>query len=364
MARIKESALSDAQIQDMSIVKLTFHIIDVSKENEERVIPVTEISLDADQLGFFLRHIKTVATGIQYEFIDGATHTKNPCKALSSDEVDFAETSRELTVSFASHHRKNMASGVFVVASLTLSAVEGRKPALIFIAKFDHKNVYQIIRGAEANGEYSKASMKKLTDTLVEDKTAIQKSALIDVSDLFSWDVLASERKLKESGEITDYFKAFLGVKLMEVASTLTRRTVALTKKWAADIPDDLLPEGQTRGDFAYRAVAYMQVADLFDTGKFIAAVVRSSNLPQNKAKSLADSLRASMDDAGLSNQSFAPKPNSLPKISRKQVWKTSEGLIMEFQGEAADFGIKISDRSDGKPGKVLTITTQDVTTA
>ncbi len=363
VATTKEKSLTDAQVQSFKIKKLIFHVIDVEAEETHRVKALDELELDDDQNKFFLERIKSVATGIQYNFLEHAEHTKAPCKQLLSNEREFRSNSLILTQGFASYHKKNMASGVFVVAIVETSYTERDSINLVFVAKFDHRNVYQIIVKANDDGLGSHAVMQRVADTLVEDKSAIQKSALINLdADKYDWDVLADERRLNAKGEITDYFREFLGVSLKEVASVLTKRAVQIVNQWAsAQDPADL-PEGEEKGNYRSRAVAYMESNAVFDINDYLNAVIRDEDDGERKLR-MEQSLRGQLDQAGIANQKFPTRPNSLPKNLRKQQWKTNEGITLEFYGEARDLGIETKQRSDGVSGQEIVIKTRGYTT-
>lgn len=363
MAKNKEKSLNDAQIKSFKIKKLIFHVIDVEAEETHRVKALDELELDDEQSKFFLERIKSVASGIQYNFIEHAVHTQNPCKQLLSNEAEFRTNSIILTQGFASYHKKNMASGVFVVAIVETFYTEAERINLVFLAKFDHRNVYQIIVKANDDGLGNHAVMQRVADTLVEDKSAIQKSALINLdNEKYDWDVLADERRLNTKGEITDYFRDFLGVSLKEVASVLTKRAVQIVHSWASAQDLAELPTGEEKGNYRSRAVAYMESNAVFDIDDYLNAVVRDEVNEDRKLR-MEQSLRSRLDEAGITNQKFPTRPNSLPKTLKKQQWKTNEGITLEFYGEARDLGIETKPRTDGVSGQEIVIKTRGYTT-
>lgn len=363
VAKNKEKSLTDLQIQSLSIKKLIFHVINVEVEETNRVKELDELELDEEQKNFFLERIRSVASGIQYDFIENAEHTLNPCKQLLSNEAAFRKNSIVLTQGFASYHKKNMASGVFVVAIVETSYSDAEQIKLVFLAKLDHRNVFQIIVKANEDGLGNHAVMQRVVDTLVEDKSAIQKSALINLdNDKYNWDVLADERRLNAKGEITDYFRDFLGVSLKEVASVLTKRAVQTVNAWANSQELAELPEGEEKGNYRSRAVAYMDSNNVFELTNFLSTVIRDEADEDRKLR-MVKSLRDKLDEAGITNQKFQTRPNSLPKNLKIQKWKTSEGITLEFFGDARDLGIETRLRTDGVEGKEIVIRTRGYTT-
>ncbi|MCF6441052.1 nucleoid-associated protein [Pseudoalteromonas luteoviolacea] len=356
MSRAKESALTDAQIASIKIDKLIFHVIQADQEEGDKVTKLSEVVLDQEQTQFFIERIQSVSKGIQYNFNPDTLSTKEACATLLNPDKDFNSESVKLTSSFAQQHRGHMANGVFVVSTVTIKVAEKEELQLLFLAKFDYRKVYEITVKAREDGSGDEVIMKKIAANLVEDKSAIQKSALVDISETFSWDILADERRLKANGEVTDYFKAFLGAILREVASVLTKRAVTLVNKIARELDENNLPEGAVRGDYRARAVAYMETSDEYDSDDFLNSVVKDDD-PKRREET-REIFKKELELAGLTNQKFVPKPKSLPKSQRKQVWRTAEGLEIEIPGETADFGLNV-EHLPGNQGVLIQIQTQ-----
>lgn len=351
----RESVLNDSQIASLSIEKLMLHVIDVEKEGDERVIALDEIILNDEQKLFFLERIKSVAKGIQYEFNTAST-TKSLCFSLLRNDENFTSVALALTNSFASQHRKRMSSGVFVT-TIVQTVINDEPVQLVFLAKLDHRTVYKVTVQAREDGQGTQAIMEKVLNTLVEDKSAIQKSALIDVSDNFTWSVLADERQLKASGEISDYFKGFLQVSLMEVASVLTRKAVSTVGDWAKSLQATDMPDGEEKGNYKARAVAYMATAAQFKISDFIDAVVRDDD--DDRKTRVKSALKAKLETVNITNQEFTPKPNSLPKKAKVQTWITAEKVKLEFEGESSDVGLRVQQTDGGDC--IITIQTSSV---
>lgn len=351
----KESVLTNMQAAHLEIEHFIFHVI--HPDQEDPVTFLDEVVLTDEQKTFFTERLRNAATGSQYQFMPDAVSLKEKCQQLIADLDCFIEVSRQITRSFAGHHTGNTANGVFVVAIAKTLVADNQPIRLVFLVKLDHKEVYQYVLEQLAGGQ--RAVMHKIANSLVEDKTAVQKSALIDVSDAFAWDVLASERRPKPDGEIWDYFKEFLGVRLREDASILTRKTLAVVRKWARGLGATDVPDGEDVNTYKSRAIRFLEDNDQFDTDRFLDTVVRDEIDVERKTR-VKQSLRDQLAEAGVAGQTFRPQPNSLPKKAKRMVYETMEGVTIQFEGSREEKGITIRT-ADG--GKIIEIRTARVTT-
>lgn len=339
----KASVLNNLQLEHLEIEHFIFHVI-LPERKENPVEPLNEVVLTASQKEFFTARLKESAQGTQFVFLENADHLKGKCVDLLADPTQLVTVSRQLAVDFAGRHKGNMAAGVFVIAIAKTILSEHTPISFIFISKLDNKLVYQYFL-EESNGGI-RARMEEVTNTLVEDKSAIQKSALINISDSFAWDVLAWERRGKADGDLTDYFKGFLGVKLREHASELTRRAVSTVRQWAKTIILDDLPPGESQHTIRQRAAQYMKDRDSFDTDEFINAVIRDEDV--NRKQRLSVSLREKLSDEGICGQKFIPQPNSLSKKVQRLVYETVEGVRIELPRPQEDCGVTIEQSDSG----------------
>jgi len=346
----KESVLNSLQLEHLEIEHFIFHVI-LPERKENPVEPLNEVILTTSQKSFFTARLKESAQGTQFVFQDDADNLKDKCTELLNDPSQLVAISRKLAVDFAGRHKGNTAPGVFVIAIAKTIIAANNPINFIFLSKLDNKLVYQYF--LEENNGGIRARMEKVTNTLVEDKSAIQKSALIDVNDSFAWDVLAWERKGKADGDLTDYFKGFLGVKLRENASELTRRAVTAVKQWAKTIILDDLPQGENFNTIRQRAAQYMKDHDSFDTDDFINTIIRDEDV--NRKQRLSESLREKLSAEGICGQKFVPQPNSLHKKSLRLVYETVEGVRIELSQTREDSGVTIEEKDNST---IITIRT------
>jgi len=324
----KESVLTQKEKDSFEIEKFIFHII-----VQESIVPIflDEITLDADQVDFFKKRFTEVSEGIQHIFKDSAnSNFYSLCASLLEDpDKSFLDVSKKLTTSFKDHHKKNMTDGVFITA---LVKVEGERK-LIFLLKLDHRKVYEYLISG------NKALLHEIKQTFVEDRKAIQKSALVDISDHYSWDVLATDRTATGRTAIREYFADFLTVVEKETPSKLTQMALSSVFNWAVT-NKKLLDPKQEISSYKARALAYLVGTPKFKTKSFIDAIVEDSN--ESRGDSLKLLLKSHLDEVGLSGQSFKPAPGSLSGVAKRNVRETAEGVKIQWEGDPRDSNIEI----------------------
>ena len=350
------SVLNQAQKDSLEIVNFIFHIIDPDAASNDKVIELDEVTLQAKQKRFFLDRLKEIAEGSQYEFHKDTIDLKNKCLSMIQTPTDFVKLSRQLTHDFSGRHKGSMSAGIFVVCQVKYLFAKSNWQELIFLVKMDKQQSFSY--SYEEKGGKKIAKITENPNALNESKSAVQKSALVDVSDNFKWDVLAFDKSGKASS-LTDYFQAFLGVIERDTPSNLTRRANAAVRTWADKLDAADLPPEENPNTYKSRAVNYLTDHDAFDTDEFINAVVRDSNTERKKR--LSKSLRSVLDEVGVSGQTFEPSPGSLKPKEKSVSYKTKEGVIITFEGDEEAAGIQ-REKLAGNKWKI-TIETDDLTT-
>lgn len=354
MSQTIESVLSQVQRNSLTIEDFIFHIIDPDLEGDQKVVFLDEVQLEEKQKTFFLDRLRDVAEGTQYIFKPDSVHLQEKCQQLLIEPNRFNEISRQITENFASRHEAQMSAGVFVIAVVRyLARIENWKK-LVLLIKMDKRPSFSYTH-SELDGRRV-AVMSEVPNALNETKAAIQKSAVIDASNNFAWNVLAFDRIKKPL--LSDYYKGFLGVVERHEDSELTRKAHITVKKWAFKLTQDQMPPGEDALSYTGRALNYLTDHTIFETETFIDAVVRDDD-PQRKIK-LASQLREELVTIGVAGQQFAPRPNSLPGKQRRQVYKTAEGVTIIFEGDKNTAGLKVEDKAGG--GKRVIIETGELT--
>lgn len=345
-----EGVLSQGHRDSLEIVDFIFHIIDPEAEEGQEVVYLDEVQLQARQKAFFLERLREAAEGTQYVFKPDAVHLKEKCQQVVAESPRFVELSRQITENFSGHHDGQMSAGVFVVSTVRYLISVNNWRKLVFLIKMDRRPSFSYSYTVQDGRRV--AVMSEIENALNETKAAIQKSALIDVSNVFAWDVLAFDRVKKPS--IGDYYRGFLGVTERQQDSALTKTAHATVRRWAKRLRTEEMPPGEDALGYVGRALNYLKDHDAFDTDEYLNAVVRDENAQRKAA--LVELLREELASAGVAGQQFRPRPDSLPGKDKKQIYQTAEGVTICFEGDKSVVGLSIQDI--GNDRKRITIET------
>jgi len=345
----KESVLTRSEKASFEIEYFIFHII-----NHDQKTPtyLENVTLNDPQKEFFKDRFSDVSEGIQHLFLDKENSVFfKSCKTMLEDPgKNFLSESKSLASSFQNIHFGNTLPGAFIIAIVKINSDR----RLIFILKIDHKKVfgYQI--------KDAKAILNEVTNAFVEDNNAIQKSALIDVTDHYSWDVLAKDRSGSAEKPLTDFFSNFLNVTEKESPSTLTKQVVKTIKDWAVS---NRLLKGlqQDVASYKQKGIEYLKGTALFNAEDCINSIFRDEVVDENRRKELTDDLKNYFDQVGLSGQQFIPSRSSITASVRKNVRQTAEGVKIEWEGNMTDNNITIPTERNEDGYYHITIKTNSI---
>lgn len=342
----RESVLTAVERTQIRIEKLIFHII---LKNELQPRYLNEVTMTGEQRTFFRDRLEDAAAGRQFVFLDDSSTKTKAEEIINCDNDRFVQLSKQLAADFKRRHGASANDGVLIVSVASIGA---RK--LIFLIKFDHKKIYQY--QVQDGG---RALLTEVQDTFSEDKSSIQKVALIDVGNTAAWDVLVTDLTAKpEKDYITDYFKSFLEVRPRVTDTDLTRQAMSIAFKWAVTNQNDL-PETQETSDYKSRAKAYLLGNDTFDSDAFINSVILDGDAERRERHRA--SFRQMMEDDGLYGQHFTLVHTALNRKSTKNVRLTREGVRIEWEGSAEDVNYSVGEK-DENGQQIITIKTGGIT--
>lgn len=341
----KESVLTNAEKDSIKIEKLIFHII-----LKDQVAPIflDKVIITENQQKFFKARLSDAAQGRQHVFCaDSLLHPK-AVEIISADDDNFVQISKEIANQFKLTHTNNTSDGVFIVS---VASIGNRK--LLFLVKIDHKTIYQY------HLEGKQALLQEVKNTFSEDKSAIQKVALIDTSDKVAWDVLTTDRGARGADNyITQYFRRFLGVNPRETDTDLTKKALSAARKWAMQNKVYIDPK-QEVSLYKNRAKGYLLNHDRFDTTEFIEAVIQDPDT--NRREALKNSFHTFLQNEGIAGQTFTPKSNAIPSSVTKNIRKTAEGVRIEWEGEPKDHGVDIPNTANANGVYEIKIRTSSI---
>lgn len=328
-----ESALTAEERNSLKLTHFIFHII-IADEDEPYFLE--EVQVDDAQKSFFIDRVIDASVGTQFTFSNrDQNRLLQSCRAiLENPSENFLQSSKDIAADFLGHHSGRMSDGVIVISRVTI-VKHGVLIPLVSLIKMDHQRVLQY--SLEDTPEGRRAIIAEITNSFVEDKSAMQKVSLVDIGDQYAWDILARERGAAEG--VAEYFRRFLGATEKDTAFNLTKKAVAAVRQWATMFKQNL-PDGVDSTSIKARAVNYMHSHDTFNTDTFLEMLI-SDDDPARKERNI-NSLRAHLETTGIAGQTFPTRPASLTSKITKNKFSTEEGVKIEFDGAADQRGVTI----------------------
>lgn len=331
-----DSAITLADRANFQIERFIFHII---IEDDELPTFLESVEITPSQIEFFKERFVEASEGTQYVFAERehSNFYNNCCELVANDGQNFLRLSKTLTQDFKTHHIGTVNDGVFVVAIVNT----GDENKLVFLIKMDHSKVLRYILQNTPEGR--RATMEEVFNSIVEDKKAMQKVAIVDLGERYSWDVLAKDRN-KTTG-IADFFLNFMNVIERETSSQLTIRAVASARQWAVAAKEQF-PELPEASVIKHRAIQYMDTHTIYDNDSFMDMVLvnQDENRDQDRELEKRNSFNNFLIEKGVAGQSFEPKPNSISRKEKENIRRTREGVEIKWEGEPSANGINIEE--------------------
>lgn len=345
MAR-RESVLSEMDKESINIERFIFHII---VESEAKPHYLKELILTQEQKEFFKHRLIDVAQGLRFIFVDKENApTYDLCKNIIDDNGKFVQLSKRLANSFQEHHDGKMTDGVFVTALVGIND----NISYIFLLKIDNRLVYKY------NLNKDRPTLEKIKKTFVEDPKAVQKMALISLSNVFSWDVLAFDRVGKK-GDIGQYFKKFLGVQPKDDIYELTCNSFRRANVWARDNIE--LTNGELHFKYRQRAIDYLSSHMVFNSDEFIESVIGIDD-DENRRNAAIASFKGYLQEHGIYGQNFNISKKALSKTNAKHSIRTAENLTLSWEGDPAAVNLEIPTTADNDGYYSIRIRTRVIT--
>lgn len=314
MATNRSLVINQTMRDSIKIHDFIYHILITSADDVDYLEQVT---LNPKQTDFFKEMIAESSRGTKYQFKDRVDPSLfNDCSMIldNPDDDDFFINQSEIIAkNFKAEHDKRMADGIVIITVFSME-VNSKRERFIAILKLDYKPVLQQVRDPK---KPKHVIFKEITDSLVEDKSAIQKRAIIDIGDSFDWDVIAVERSRTVAEQDTesaigDHFSNFLNVKLLMNNSAMTKKAITHIYQWAKG------EQTLTATDIKAKTIHYVEAHD----GKTINMDdVRGliCDHPDEKIKAdLTTSFDTFMDEVGFNGVQFTARKNSIAASEKK----------------------------------------------
>lgn len=320
--------LSNEQLASLRITKFIFHVV---HHGEPEPLFFEELEIGEFE-PFFLERVKSVLKGTAYEFNPQA----EVCSILESIDEDpslFLEKSRQLAVSFHSHglDDKRIKKGVMILISLITLEKE-----LFAIIKYEHDQVLRY------RNDGAKVVLENVTDTFTQSADAMQKAALIDLSEDTPV-VMVLDRNVRAG--ISGFFQGFLNVRRAkserEMTETLLDVVRNTSNKHLDELPRDFSREAQARAD------EFLQNGEQFDDNKFFTKV-----FGPDANDSVRSTYRHQLEKEDLANEQFYLDKEAAATVKKRKI-KTAEGVTIYF-GENAASTVQISYGQNGDKDVII----------
>jgi hypothetical protein len=338
--------LLDNDIVDrLRIRRMIFHVVGPA---EDDLVLMDEVDVSGFE-AFFLARIRETNIGNRFEFIGPDQGVRRSLGSMNADPDRFVQSSKEVAESFHINHRATSSRGAFIIAELTGAGA----PAFALI-KFDDQTVLSFRQEQTADGGM-RAVVSSVDNTFIEDRKAMQKSALVCLTD--DGGSLAVFDRANQRN-ITDYFKAFLGVRrLWTPKEATTRLKRALDAAFQAN--RDEAPN-EVRQSWRHRLHGEVQQRETVgpegDLEAFGAAVFGPFWHNENFRNDVARELHKSR----ISGEVIEIDRAVIPAPTRRRI-KTHEDVVISYprQLDDAENIVQVQPRAGG--GSVITITTQGI---
>lgn len=190
---------------NIDIEQFIFHVV---HHGEDEPILMEHTPIDGFE-NFFKLRIREILNGNRFNFLDGSTYLDS-ISEIDQNPEQFVEVSQHLAQTFHSHQSGNIKPGVMI---LLKADVDGAKKYILI--KYDHEEVITY------RTENRRAILEEISNTFSKNKSALQKSAVVDLNDNIVTAVVTDK---SDAANITNFFKGFLGIKRFYDRGTLTQK--------------------------------------------------------------------------------------------------------------------------------------------
>lgn len=218
--------------KDATLERIIFHIVGPSLETPKILM---EVETPETYSKFFIARIEETLRGTRYTFKDDSWVKKQVTNAISSQHA-FSDTSERLASKFQELFKSD---GRLAPGALMLLQIKNGPKSYGAIIKYDDMSVISYTTETLTNGK-AKPILNQLLNNFVQDKRAIQKSIVFDISCPAS-SIICTDRS-GTNGDITDKLKSYLEADRVFTTETLTQRLIAALEETGKEHAE-LLPK-------------------------------------------------------------------------------------------------------------------------
>ncbi|MFL9812914.1 nucleoid-associated protein [Stutzerimonas sp. VN223-3] len=336
------SFFTQAEEDSLAIRRMILHVVGAKTFEAMR-------ERKPEHTDFFQTKILEHAADSVFSFKTNST-TRLALESIAQGSTTFQRGAQSLSRAFNTLHRGGSADGVLCIFELDVGVAD---TVVYSFIKYDYK-VALVQNGAKPGD-----ALRRIVTALIEDKKAVQKTALIRVvNGVAETSVSARDRK-KQAPDLADYFEEFLGVtrtiseqELSHMASKLLRRTLQTCK--------DLLPDKDVAKAFRH-AKGILGKRLKVDEDAIIEAVLSSAGDPTDDktVQRLERETRKRVRESKLHHLEFKPDRSVLRQPAIRKL-RTIEGVTVTFPDIQTNPNVVINNIDGG--GKRIVIETKEIT--
>ncbi|MBN9236899.1 MULTISPECIES: nucleoid-associated protein [Phyllobacteriaceae] len=217
------------QVSALSIERMVFHLVGPRPED---MVWLEEINPGRFS-DFFIDRIRSVNNGLPYVFSD-ASATRERLRRIATDSKHFQTESEKLAEDFQRLHGGSAAAGAFLLFQLAAAGAQ-----FFALLKYDDEKVltYEL---AEGRGGRKKVSLDALERTFVQNRDALQKSALVKLTEA-GGELTVLDRRNQQN--VARYFENFLDAVRQFDDAEATRKMVDVTRQVIRENRDLVSPQ-------------------------------------------------------------------------------------------------------------------------
>lgn len=339
---------TDDELGALAIMKMDFQVVGDEDFAARPRMP------DVEHAKFFLARILDVDVAPVFKFTDGSS-TKAMLEAIASRSRQFSTGAVDLAQEFHRFHRGGQ-TGRGALFTFELSGGD-RSTKLYAMLKYDYGEVLRPSKVTD--GGKSTKRLRRILDAFVQDKRALQKSALFRVVDGEAEALVAAKDRAAKSPNITDFFAKFLDAKREREDDELNKAV----SDAIFDIIKHVAPEVWPQGQSAARATVMeiLRSSVIINDETVVNAVYVAAGKPddEEQQEELKDATMAALRRRKVAGLEFPPDASVLKFAAKKKI-KTKEKISIEYPESLQDVRVITKRNPDGSA--TITITTEEIT--
>ncbi|WP_235810094.1 hypothetical protein [Pseudomonas syringae group genomosp. 3] len=320
------SFFTDEESGSLKIERMILHVV-----GPKDFQAMAERSLEEE--AFFINKIKDMAAAPVFMF-KAVSPARQEIESIAGGDISFEHGAQSLAASFNRQHVGGSADGVLCMFELAVADPDVKIYSLI---KYDYK------LALEQNDSSPGQAFRRILTALVDDKKAIQKTALVRVVSGVADPNISATDRTKQGADLADYFADFLAVaravsdtELSEITRKLIKGALQACK---ADLPDQDVPRA------VKKAQASLASRRKIDEEAIVEAVMAAAGHPTDEkvANRLERETCRRVRSSKLHEVSFKPDRRIFRQPYMRKIM-TVEGVTIIFPDKAESPNVRVVD--------------------